>query len=203
MTTNLYRTGETSLTDDELLLLDVLFDKNITKSFLYRENFAVRLNARAHELFDEEVDTTIDRFCDLGYLVPRESFKPEVPAYEMTGLGGSLWEAERLPQWEHYGSDRYVESRSGKEILLFVSPSDATCRFFMGHWRRCPERLRFWSIKSYELLSWRSFPRLYVGSAFYSQDAWHRDQAERESLESHRTWWRCVRELQRFLPQRC
>ncbi|MEX0702609.1 MAG: hypothetical protein WD069_10985 [Planctomycetales bacterium] len=63
------RTNATTLTDDELLLLDVLFDGGAPSRLLRRESFAVQWNRESHDLDDDRLRETLQRFVDSGRLI--------------------------------------------------------------------------------------------------------------------------------------
>jgi hypothetical protein len=56
---------------------------------------------------------------------------------------------------------------------------------------------------NHRLLGWRSFRPLFAGLATYEEDclAWLETRQQIEQIESQRTWWRCVYELQRFVAK--
>ena len=57
----LFRTGETELTDDELVLFDALFDNFCTENSLKQEKFSSRFNfAYEHSLSDKQLKVTIE-----------------------------------------------------------------------------------------------------------------------------------------------
>jgi hypothetical protein len=116
------RTNATSLTNDELLILDFAFTPFcMPVSQLYTEAYSFHMNTRySHSLSDSMVISTLDSFVKAG-LLEREEIEneeqnywtrnnPDVELYSwcLAKTGGHLWELERRPIW-----DRYVESSSG------------------------------------------------------------------------------------------
>src|SRR3954469_12587919 len=93
MQTPLYRSHVTDLSENELLLLDVLFSCNSSFECLSHENFKERWNCRSHNLDDTELHSTLHRLCDRGILdTDRHA---GVPYFRMTENGGHLWSLER------------------------------------------------------------------------------------------------------------
>jgi hypothetical protein len=88
-----FRTNKTWLTDDQLVLLDVLFDKDTPFWLLRREDFLERVNlGYAHSLDDGELH------ANLRGLVEHEVLTAECDGgetyFRMTAGGGELWSQE-------------------------------------------------------------------------------------------------------------
>jgi len=62
------RTFATSLTDDEIILLDVMFSGGAPFRLLRRENLNSQWNRRSHNLTDEQLRDTLQRFVKSGVM---------------------------------------------------------------------------------------------------------------------------------------
>jgi hypothetical protein len=102
-----YRTGTTWLTDDQLVLLDVLFNGGTWLRLLGREHFLEQWNlGYAHGLDDATLECNIRWLWEHG-VVERER-DGEHTWFRMTPDGGDLWSRERRPVWERYCMERYT-----------------------------------------------------------------------------------------------
>ena len=82
---------------------------------------------------------------------------------------------------------------------------------FLTMWPLDQARRRTFTIADRGLIGWRPFGRLFVGVASYvEQRRWtpeeyvvwvERYRQHQATLERNRSWWRCVLELQRFVPK--
>lgn len=212
---SLFRTHRTSLTDDELILLDVLFTWRISFVHLRRVNFAVQFNRASHDLDDAQLRETLKRFCQEGILITEPpdahlGMKDYGEWFEITRRGGELWESERAPVWERFVSGRYSSLSNGKEMISFCGPSARICEDFLraywdyGVWKWRLRRVRLFQITNHELLPWKSFPTLYVavgapGAAVPIEEGLRRAWS---LVESRRSAWSNVEELQKFVGQK-
>ena len=205
-----YRTGKTWLTDDQLVLLDVLFDGGASLRFLRRENFLERLNlGYAHALDDPALECNIRWLCEHGVLEPHR--RGGGTYFRMTRDGGELWSRERCPVWERYCTERYTTTSRGRALMSVMAVSPEVRDHFLVLWPMYPARRKTAVISYRRLIGWYPFPRVYVGIATYEErqkwtPAEYAVRAEQNRqhwamLERERSWWRCVPELQRFLPR--
>ncbi len=80
---------------------------------------------------------------------------------------------------------------------------------FLRLWPEYPARTRKATIKDFGLVHWRDFGKLHIGLASYAEPVrrtpdeyfeWMpRHQEHIEQVERERSWWRTVRELQKFI----
>jgi hypothetical protein len=211
MSSLLFRTHRTSLTDDELILLDVLFKWRICFAALRREDFAVGFNCDSHNLDDVQLVETLARFCEEGFLRRKPSFDRRVKKYggwfEMTARGGELWESERTPVWERFVRGHHHEPVPGNVMVSFCGPSAPICEDFLRtYWGEMVRgsrlrRVRLFKITNHELIPWKSFPTLHAavgvsGEALPFENYLLRD---RSLYESRRSAWSTVQELQKFV----
>jgi hypothetical protein len=193
------RTHSTDLTDDELILFDVMFDSRVEFKLLRRPGFTARFNYHCHNLDDEQLSATLQRFLDSG-LLTTVRFKDKI-GFQLTPRGGELWERERLPSWERYATERYGEWRNGKPFVAIRVAAQQTRDDFwrigcdVAMFTHTTGRLRKAKIKNHELIPWKQFDAVYVTIATlddsFSVEDWR-------ALEERRTWWRRVREIDKF-----
>lgn len=205
-----YRTGTTWLTDDQLVLLDVLFNIGIPLSHLGRADFLEGWNlGYAHTLDDDALTANVCWLCDQGVL-DAEAHGTSTVLW-MTPAGGELWSQERCPVWERYCTEQYRYTSQGKRLMTVLAVSSEVRDHFLSLWPEYPARRRTTVITNHSLLGWRPFPQLYVGMAVYEEterltaaefEDWQlRYRQHWAKLERERSWWRSVPELQRFVPR--
>jgi hypothetical protein len=198
-------TSVTDLSQDELRLLDVLFDCCAPISCLYREQFVATWNSRPHNLDDIALQNTVEALCDRRILSRRRS--NGVNYVGMTEYGGRLWSSERCPAWERYASERYGQTISGKPFVTIVATAAAIRDDLLrlcgpgGSWQLDKARIRLFEIARHTLIPWRSFPSLFVGVVvdFGDETDWATLKSGSKMHEEGRTWWRNTRELQKFV----
>lgn len=203
-----FRTSATDLSQDELRLLDVLFNCAATLSSLRRECFRATWNQPTHNLDDAELQLTVGRLCDRGILVAQ--CHGDNDYVRLSENGGKLWSLERCPIWETYATERYGETISGKLFVTSVTTSPSTRDDFLrlggpgATWQFDDARVRRFEIEKHTLIPWRRFPRLFVAVVMNIADDYPIDPVAHlqklVALEQLRTWWRNVFELQKFLP---
>jgi hypothetical protein len=207
-----YRTGVTWLTDDQLILLDALFDLRAGFGLLRRDSFEVQWNfGYAHALDDAALACNLRWLCEHGALAAEGD--GDRACYQMTHSGGELWSRERCPVWERFCVDRYRTTPRGRTLLSVMATAPGVRDDFLKLWPEAtPLRRRTAVFADHQLIEWRPPGRVYVGLATYEEPhqwtsaeyfVWAELQRERRArLERERSWWRNVLELQRFLPGR-
>lgn len=204
-----YRTNATSLSDDELIILDAIFDGGASFELLRRSSFHPQWNlGYAHNLNDEELRCRLRRLCEQSIL--KTEYDCRRTYYCMTPTGGDLWSQERCPSWDRYCTERYKTTRRGLTLMSVVAVSPEIRDKFLMLWPMPPARRRTATIPGNRLIFWRSFSQLHVGLATYREETeWtseeydvycQRDREHSAILRRERSWWRTVPELQRFLP---
>lgn len=199
----LRRTNTTSLSDNELALLDVMFNGNVPLRLLRRETFAAQWNRSTHGLSDGELCATLDRLCKAGVLRLDSSSSRHV--YCMTRKGGRDWERERCPSWNRLTCDRYGEHRSGKPTVSILALSHDVREQFWNAGVECGlfaytnGRRRSRTIAGYSMIAWRPPTTVFVTVAIL--DDWWSD-TDWPELERRRTWWRSAIESDRFWEER-
>jgi hypothetical protein len=207
MQRDLRRTGVTDLTDDELLLFDVLFDKSAPFRLLRKSVFGDQWNCRSHNLDDDQLRDAIDRFCAAGVLeselIPWPDNETQL-SYRLTPQGGQLWETERAPVWDRYAVDQYCRGACDEQHISVCALSAGVLEDFLrvggdpGMWSGEIVRVRRWRITNHMLIPWKSFPQIYAATVVLS-DKERSDGPNRWRLyATRRTWWRNTDELQRW-----
>ena len=204
--TYLKRTKETNLSEEELLILDVLFDATDMFESLTRENYASWHNLPySHHLETSILRDLISRLVDHGILRTHPSGFEDRIFYGLTKLGGELWEAERVPNWERYSTDYSTEDETGHWKLSVESPSTATAQAFMD----CANHCRLYAFKQDEIrtitlteekpsiIYWKAFSTVYSMSVATSALP-ETNQVDWHEYERRRSWWRNLTELAKF-----
>jgi len=204
-----FRTHSTNLTDDELLILDVMFADSVTFPMLRSCNFVLQFNAQPHSLSDDELKSTLIGFWRRGITEVNDLRLRGHRYVTITPMGGRLWEAERQPIWQRYCYDSYPAVIRGRTIMSVKCTTAWVRDDFI---RLCPEypaRTKTATINDNGLVHWQGFGKLHVGLASYAEPTemtpeeffqWlPRHRAYIELVEQERSWWRTVGELQKFL----
>jgi hypothetical protein len=201
----LKRTHATSLTDDELILLDVMFELRVPVRSLTRDFFREQWNCTPHQLDDVELRETIRRFYRDGLLKKADGsiFGPYVG---MTAEGGRRWEAERLPDWDRFVSEGYREPTTELQLVSIESFTAGTRDNF---WRICSDlnvfsfpvapRVKFRTLKKRQLVYWKPETVTHIAVAIGPRNDDFGGRESWQKYETERTWWRSVRELQKFI----
>ena len=204
MKNNLYRTGITSLTDDELILLDVMFAYAVLPPMLRQCNIKPQFNIRPHSMDDATLKSSLVRFAKEGITQRTGQFLKGREYIKINEFGGEIWCSERSPVWERYCSDRESATIGSNTIysVCAVSPKirDDYLRISIPN----SARTRTATISDNGILPWKTFDRLYVGLASFPSDP---DSFELEDFDHwlelrkqhiitvgrERTWWRSAR----------
>jgi hypothetical protein len=194
MEQSLSRTYATTLTDDELILLDVMFDGGAPFRLLRRNVFQDQWNCHSHNLSDEQLRETLKRLVESGLL--KTERRDRRTYFQLTPDGGQKWETERLPVWHRYATDKYGETPLGKPFVTITARSSQSRDDFwrigceVGFFAYTNGRIKTSMIKNHVLIPWKTFPSLYVLVAVL--DDWFASTDWR-AFDARRTWWRVVR----------
>ena len=210
------RTGKTSLTDDELLLFDFLFNCKAAFHHLRMENYGIHLNVLyTHNLQRRALEKTIGALIKSGLLfrddfehpfAQMENYPPdEWTYYGLTEAGGRLWEAEREPVWECYCIEySWIDEESDKWRLTVRSPSLRIARAFLGVTREIGmyevdiELLKTRTDNVEQPIPWKTFPKVYELTAPLLADS--NSSYDWDHYERNRTWWGTITELATLRP---
>ena len=204
-----FRTRSTSICDDDLILLDVLFDGAASTRLLRRDVFHWQWNlGYSHNLTDNELRSHLLKLCELGVI--KTTVSGTRICFQLTALGRDLWSQERCPDWSRFCRERYREISQGRTLMSVVAVSTEIRDDFLRVRLMNPARRRTARISDFGLVPWKPFGQLQVGMATYvEQHQWTLEELSvqeallreyRTRLERERTWWRTVPELQRFVP---
>jgi hypothetical protein len=128
---NLHRTGVTSLTDAELIILDIAALRIASRQQYRDETFVEMWDYPSHGLDDETLGQTLDRFTVQGIMTDEPFFnryyrRRDDPTIRLTELGGAFWESERRPNWMRYIHD----FRPFNLISIFGYSAEMCQRYF-------------------------------------------------------------------------
>lgn len=204
-----YRTNASSLTDGELILLDVLFNAGCGFQQLRDCVFKPQWNLTySHGLSDLQLLETLKSLVHRAILKSFTVDQREV--FEMTPKGGEIWSLERCPDWDRYCRERYSTTSRDRTMMTVIAVSARIRDSFLDYCPIPPARRRTTTISDFGLLPWRSFEKLHVGIATYvEQREWSspdefdkshkRYKRHQDVIDTKRSWWRFVGELQRFI----
>lgn len=202
----LKRTCKTNLTDEEVLILDVLFDSSDTFESLLKENYASWHNLLySHALETNVLRERIEKLAGNRIIRSYTAGHDDRVFYALTATGGNLWELERAPDWERYCTDSSTVNEQGTWILTVESPSMTTARAFVECARDChlyefdldEIRTTTRSKENMATVHWKTFPAVFSMSVptyplpNINVPHWH-------AYESRRTWWRNLAEFVKF-----
>ncbi len=206
------RTNKTELSDDELIIFDVLFDCNAPVNALKKgEEFSWHFNYPSHDLDEGELKDTIERFVSNGLMRLKLTVFPKnnqiVSFVGLTEKGGKLWEKERLPIWEKYVFDSSSDCKGFWELSIFSLTLEAA-RDFLVIAQECklyelmdPNDLKISELKgkdAEDLIPWKIFDKLYEIKSRLSERIGTENSPETdwEHYQLKSMWWRDVEELQ-------
>ena len=203
---DLKRTNKTNLIDEELFILDVLFDSSDTFESLVKENYASWHNLPySHDLETGILRDLMDKLIGNGIIRSHTSDPGNRVFYALTEAGGKLWEAERAPDWERYCTDSSTVEENGDWILLVESPSMATATAFVDCANHCllygfnQDEFRTTTLieKNISTVYWRTFPTV-CSMSVTTYPLPKTTRANWNEYENKRIWWRSLTELAKF-----
>ena len=206
------RTGSSPLSDDEVMLLDALFDVRRAIDDLRRDGFRECTNLPyEHGLDDTELEAAVSRLHAAGLVRRTMRRRPSAGDGRMwlalTARGGALWTRERLPDWPRYCTDRMWPTRGADRWMLSVqSPTLGIASAFLEAMIACrlidadPHTVVVQRHERRRLVPWHTFPEVYELRVRYRPDVGGPfDPAERERLRAEydrrRVWWSSIQEL--------
>jgi len=212
MQMDIRRSNETDLSDDQLIIFDVLFDSYCTVNSLKKGGgFSSRFNCASHAIDINELKDTLERLVTDGFM----RFKLDVSGRNkqivtyvgLTEKGGNLWEKERLPIWGKYVIDSSYHYKGFWELSI-VSPTLEVAKDFIEIAQECkmyelmdPNDLTIAEIQGDEtesLIPWKQFDKWYEITSHLSDktESVNFHQVNWALYESKLMWWRDVKELQ-------
>ncbi len=208
----LKRSFHTNLTDDEVIIFDVLFDRSVPlRNLEGGKDFQYFFNYPSHSLKIGQLADVLNRSIKEGFMktniIAYEKLKKLSVYIELTEKGGEIWENERTPDWEFYIIDyRDRDETNNCEELFLYSSSLEIAEKFLDTAHKCklyemkdPENKSISIIdgKNLKHIPWKFFPQLYEIKTELSEREyingnpgidWDRYRRECE-------WWRDVTEL--------
>ncbi len=163
------RTRNTDLSDDELLLFDMMFDGNASASQLCSTVYSLHLNCDySHSLDETALLETLNSLLSRRLIVRSGApLNSDETRYALSDEGGRLWDLERKPNWNvtfqlpetTWPLPKWVNHR------LLPRPAFGTkmprCHVRAGLVTPCgPIRTR--SMFDKRLLPWKNFSHVYV-----------------------------------------
>ena len=209
----LFRTGSTELSDDDLLIMDALFDGGSLLKNLVQKWLGIQGNMPNHSLSNNELTETLKRWVKFRWLTWERKtysfYSRPARAYDvisLTSTGGAIWEQERQPIWERYCTDGYRGNNPNRTMLTVIALSESTRNDFVRYIPEKVFRCSMHRLRDQGLLGWRNFESLYVSVLMIEQkntcsfEEFEQQRTRETEREYNRTWWRTVCELQRFHP---
>ncbi len=201
------RTRISKLADNDLILLDFMFDATVPRPMLEDEKFSIHNNTSySHEFDTLQLNKVLNRLLDQELLfTERHKFREEkVEYYGLTSTGGKLWESERKPVWKRYVEDsqELAEQKgvwattisSYSEEALFACVEYYVKNSFMG----VPiSELKYAQSNSSSLIYWKNNSVVYK-CQFLAKEKEDVERTDWGKYKQNRVWWRNVCELQRY-----
>lgn len=200
------------LSADELILLDVLFDKNVPINRLIKgENFLLSFNCSSHNLDLQELMKVIEKFVNNGLMKLTINAFPGKNQFEtyigLTEKGGLLWEQERLPIWVKYVCESTLYNNGFCELSVY-SPSLKTAKDFIEISQEC-NLYEFLSSNDFKIsevqkkeaaniIPWKNFDQLFKITSQLStrMDSEKGLDTDWDLYKVKMKFWRNVEELQ-------
>lgn len=196
------RTGRTSLTDDELLLFDFMFDVFVPLHVLTREAYPIHMNVGyTHQLEDEALNLTIQNMQERGLIRSRRA-RGRL-GFTLSPQGGRLWSIERQPLWKKYlrAEGGYAGAAREKaygdcQLLVIASPTKAVVNAYLSSALQAGLHVALGEFRagvrdSFRLVPWKRPSRVYTMRGLVKDPP----QVQWALLEQHRCWWKNVSEL--------
>ncbi len=202
------RTNKTTLTDDELIIFDAIFNFGGTPiQFLEpSESFQYIFNLPCHKLSSIELKETINKFIAdkmVTINIDRQHY------ISLTEKGGQEWEKERTPIWTAYVNEMIDENSDLYEVSVY-SPSLEIAKKYIktankcGHYKlKDPHNIEIRKIvgkTKHIFIPWKKFPFLYkISSTILYDIPPDRPKIDWALYSSERIWWKDIYELQLLL----
>ncbi len=163
-----FRSGQTNLSEDELLILDILSKYEVSFRMLGQNGVNPCFGFKPHTMDKSTLAETIRKWLGKG-IIRISEYSCESQIFELTNLGGELWEAERKPVWERYCSEHYGSSRKGRVSMTVQAVSRHICEDFLKMWLPNEGRKKILTIRDKRFLYWKSFGTISVGLMSYEE----------------------------------
>lgn len=212
---NIKRTGKTSLSENELLILDflALLGKTNVKN-LYEESYSIHLNINySHGLSSKDLLTLLSGLVnnnlvtDLPSLTTfkhKDNDEQNIKSHDycITERGGYEWSKERTPIWSKYCSDTTSQDDN---IVEFCCIDEDVGRKFAEI--SCQANLYIFSLEdlslrelvSGSLFNWIKFDQEFSWIARFNQSTEGEQAVDWNFYNNNRSWWRTLEELQSLI----
>jgi len=195
-----FRTGITKLSDDELVLLDIVAIHTVLPQMLRVSVFeATWALGYCHSINDFSLKQAIKNLRRRGLIAfDRSRGDARICA---TSRGGKAWASERLPIWNLFVCVELVALPEGRQHITVWSPGKSTPDIYLGSMAsqeyELDNRILTQPDDDWGILPWTRFATLFSASA----DIVHDDgpSLSFDAYESNRAHWSNVRELQKFV----
>lgn len=176
------RTGESAVSDDELMILDALFDMWMPLGCLTRDRYREICGYDyCHSLPDSELLGVVARLVACGLVQvargcddqgrPIRTGRDEPIDWNadrlcLTPKGGGVWEAERDPDWERFCADR--EGGDVPPVRTIVSVSRESAYGYLAWLNQCEICSWLWgevteaSAKDFAIVPWKRMARVTI-----------------------------------------
>ena len=208
---NLERTNKTNLSEDELIIFDVLFASNVPIVALKGgDDFSLIFNYCSHNLDIDELVDTINSFVSREFvhleLTAIKRTKRIITFVGLTEKGGKLWEEERGPDWEKYVIDSSSDENGVWELTI-SSPSLETAKDFIITSHECklyelkdPNNFSIQEMNGREsnrIVPWKAFNRYFQIKTKLSEkiSVKEKSRIKWDIYNRRMRWWRNVEEL--------
>jgi len=198
------RTHASSLSDDELVIFDFLWDAGAPVSLLYGQVLPLHANTSySHSIPDSELHGHLLALVERGLLeVGTSDMGPAharcpTDVFDLTGAGFVAWESERLPDWSRYIQDGCLDAR-----LTVAAPSLQVGMRFVevcrctGLWNIADVEALHRVETGVQLLPGKTFDEVHFFDMPTLEEDSHR-QVDWAQYQSERIWWRTIGELWR------
>lgn len=187
----------TSLTDEELMLLDAMWDGDCALWMLQKDQYQSMTDLPyCHNLEDETLIETLGILATQGLVRDYLYVYAETEDKRYFGLtpeGGAWWELERKPDWDNFC---YSAERDGKWFVespsLETAMNYAQWAYEAGWGASHPTKLQIIEKPMYRFLPWYDFPVVYELFGILQPKTYNLDL---DSYHERRTWWMDIPEL--------
>lgn len=190
------RTGLTDLSQAELLLFDSMFSCWVSAHLLPDAVYAFHMNCSySHGLSDTQLDETLQRLIEQQLIQQRDGEDWPHSFLALTPAGGTLWEAERKPDWSRYVASQF--RCSTKRQTVVASQEEIASQYLhaiiASRVIAATGVIRAKHLRQCQLLPWRIFDHVAVVSVLAVDNT--SAIADWKTYESSRNWWGNIREL--------
>lgn len=205
------RTKHTNLTDDELLLFDLLLDRRCSLAALNAKEYSIHLNVPyTHSISDSELAKVLMDLKVRGLLHCKRIIRDgiEKPTFTLSDRGREHWENERNPDWRSFVVSRgreWEQHLCGSTTIYCIDESIGKrfgAALFASGLATPVSGMRVKKLESLRLIPSKHFDGVSM-IRFKSNDRLTSipRQIDWQVYHDSRCWWNCINELQHY-PQK-